>query len=504
MKSYEKEVQQAFLDNEKAVLKKLEETYVDALFEINDKIERLLARKDAELQHVIYQVEYQKALKSQVETIIETLHNNEFETVSEYLTKSYEDGFIGAMYSLHKQNIPMIIPIDQRQVAKSIQHETKLSESLYDSLGKDTKRLSKQIAGEISRGISNAATYDEMSRNIASFSNIPKNRAMTIARTEAHRIQCTATADAQVEAKKRGADVVKQWDATLDGNTRPNHRKLDGQIREIDEAFEVDGYSPMYPGDFGDPAEDCNCRCALLQRARWALDESELETLKERAEFFDLDKTKDFDDFKKKYLKASESERVRSNAQKMNDDVQKRLIDRGIQVNIDNAVNLKEEAIENLKHLEKLIDEYNSTIVSYSVNKNIAGTSTEFGYAYMLNGRTSVSIIPKALKNIKAADSLGLGDKQFIGTTYHEFAHTLSQSKEKIDTDFWKEIRKIKKEYEGNRGNSNWFDVKISNYASKDIDEFLAESFTQAKLSDNPSEYSIKVLEVIDKYFKKK
>lgn len=319
MKTYEKEVQQAFIDNEKAVLKKLEETYADALFEINDKIERLLARKDADLQHVIYQVEYQKALKSQVETILETLHNNEFETVSEYLTKSYEDGFIGSMYSLHKQNIPMIIPIDQRQVSKAIQHETKLSESLYASLGKDTKRLSKQIAGEISRGISNAATYDEMSRNIASFSNIPKNRAMTIARTEAHRIQCTATADAQVEAKKRGADVVKQWDATLDGNTRPNHRKLDGQIREIDEAFEVDGYSPMYPGDFGDPAEDCNCRCALLQRARWALDESELETLKERAEFFDLDKTKDFDDFKKKYLKASE--RVRSNAQKINNRV---------------------------------------------------------------------------------------------------------------------------------------------------------------------------------------
>ena len=27
----------------------------------------------------------------------------------------------------------------------------------------------------------------------------------------------------------------------------------------------------MQPGGFGDPAEDCNCRCALLQRARWAL-----------------------------------------------------------------------------------------------------------------------------------------------------------------------------------------------------------------------------------------
>jgi hypothetical protein len=58
----------------------------------------------------------------------------------------------------------------------------------------------------------------------------------------------------------------------------------------------------MYPGKFGDPAEDCNCRCEVLQRARLALNEDELKTLQERAEFFDLDKTDDFEDFKKKYL----------------------------------------------------------------------------------------------------------------------------------------------------------------------------------------------------------
>lgn len=37
------------------------------------------------------------------------------------------------------------------------------------------------------------------------------------------------------------------------------------------------------------------------------LDESELQTLKERAEYFGLDKTKNFDDFKEKYLKAVEN-----------------------------------------------------------------------------------------------------------------------------------------------------------------------------------------------------
>ena len=315
MNSRQKKVQQAFLDNEKAVLKKLESNYKDALDEINDRIAILLGRQDADLQHVVYQLEYQKSLKKQVEAILEALHSNEFETVSEYLTKSYNEGFLGTMYDLQGQGIPLVFPIDQEQVVAAIQHETKLSESLYTTLGKDTKKLSKQIAHEISRGISNNATYGEIARNIENLSNIPKNNAARIARTEAHRIQCQATADAQFRAKAKGADVVKQWDATLDGNTRPVHRELDGQIRELEEPFEAGGYKVMQPGGFGDPSQDCNCRCALLQRARWALGNDFTKWDKESNGIVKI-KAEDYDDFKMKYSK--ESERVRSNVQKIN------------------------------------------------------------------------------------------------------------------------------------------------------------------------------------------
>lgn len=69
--------------------------------------------------------------------------------------------------------------------------------------------------------------------------------------------------------------------------------------------FQYSGGEVFAPGYFGDPAEDCNCRCDCLTRARWALDEEELQTLKERAEFFGLDKTDDFEEYKKKYLKAN-------------------------------------------------------------------------------------------------------------------------------------------------------------------------------------------------------
>ena len=108
--------------------------------------------------------------------------------------------------------------------------------------------------------------------------------------------------DAMHKAKDAGADVVKQWDSTLDKRTRPHHAQLDGQIRELDEPFEVAGRTAMYPGGFGNASEDIHCRCAVLQRAKWALDEDELNTLKERAKYFGFDKNDSFKEFKKKYI----------------------------------------------------------------------------------------------------------------------------------------------------------------------------------------------------------
>ena len=136
-------------------------------------------------------------------------------------------------------------------------------------------------------------------------------RAKTIARTEAHRIYEASSEDARQQAKAAGAKVVKQWDATLDGKTRDNHRQLDGTIVEVDGYFTIDGKKSKYPGGFGNAAEDCNCRCVALTRAKWALDQEELDTMQQRAAFFKLDKTDGLKDFTEKYLKAAKYMEVR-------------------------------------------------------------------------------------------------------------------------------------------------------------------------------------------------
>jgi len=301
----EKEVLQIQLDNEKAVLDRLKKQYQRALHEINIKIK--LLQSNELTQSRIYRIQYQKALKGQVEAILEKLHGDEYSTIQEYLSDSYTTGYVGTMYDMAGQGIPIITPIDQKAAVKAVLTDSKVNKGLYTALGVDINQLKKSISDEITRGIAAGDFYDVIARNIRLATGAPLSRVNTIVRTEAHRIQQASAEDARQKAKKKGADVVKQWDATMDSRTRATHAQLDGQIRETDEYFEIGGKKAMYPGEFGDPAEDCNCRCVATTRARWALDEDELNILKERATYFKLDKTTDFDDFKKKYLNATKA-----------------------------------------------------------------------------------------------------------------------------------------------------------------------------------------------------
>jgi len=258
-----------------------------------------------------YEFWNQKAIQKQVGDIFDKMQEKQFTTVSEYLQECYENGFIGTLYDLQGQDIPLCFPIDQEQIVRAVQLDSKISKGLYSRLGEDVSLLKKKIAAQISRGISTGMSYQQMAQQLASVSNTGYNNAVRIARTEGHRIQCQAGMDACYKAKEKGANVVKQWDATLDDRTRESHVACDGEIRELDEPF---SNGLMFPGDpNGGAAEVINCRCALLQRARWALDESELETLKKRAEYFGLDKTDSFEDYKKKYLKAANSQKNPTN-----------------------------------------------------------------------------------------------------------------------------------------------------------------------------------------------
>ena len=329
MNKRQKIIQAQFLNNEEAVIKRLKQVYGQSLKDINTKAQELQnqimglqvaldtvedadekARLKSMIQSKVYQKQYQDALKKQVGSILDNLHVEEFKTISEYLQKCYDDGFIGTLYDLQGQGIPLAMPLDQEAMVRAVQLDSPIKEGLYAHLGEDVKQLKKHITAQVSRGISTGMSWEQIAQQLSgkmmgTYQNPGGSLAyaMRIARTEGHRIQVQGAMDACYKAKDVGADVVKQWDSTLDGKTRRSHQKVDGEIRELDEPF---SNGLMFPGDpSGGAAEVVNCRCALLQRARWALDDDFTKMDNETGELVKI-KASDYDSFKKQYFEEAE------------------------------------------------------------------------------------------------------------------------------------------------------------------------------------------------------
>ena len=355
MNKRQKRVQQEHLNNEEEVIGKLKTTYERSMTDINSKIKNLDSSIDqlqkayndvkgddigdlakavlgskknftpaearetlqSMLQSKVYQKTYQQALQTQVGTVLDKMHQEQFTTVSDYLTKCYHEGFLGTMYDLQGQGIPLCFPMDQEQIVKAVMLDSQIVEGYYRRMGVDTAMLKKRISAEVSRGISSGMSYEQVAQQLANKTTIGYTNAVRIARTEGHRIQCEAGMDACYKAQDMGADVLKQWDSTLDGTTRDSHAKVDGEIRELYETF---SNGLRFPGDpNGVAAEVINCRCALLQRARWALkekvdyvtgevtfeDNSFTKWDNDEGKLVDFSSIDDYNEFKKKYMQAA-------------------------------------------------------------------------------------------------------------------------------------------------------------------------------------------------------
>lgn len=276
----QKQTTQYELLSEKKVMEQLERSYQKALEAVKDRLRQLDERTDVEnRQAVAYQKAFQHGLQKQLERILGKLHSKTYRTVQEYLQDCYLTGHTAVLYELQSDGLRLSLPIPQDKVYQAAINDTKLVKPLYDSIGEDFAGLKKHITDIVSAGFASGASYGDMANQItgkmigsyATMRGGALGRAKLIVRTEGNRIANAARLEAAKAAKQQGADLVKQWDSTMDKKTRPHHVQLDGQVRELDEPFEVDGRKAQAPGRFGIASEDINCRCHAYSRPRWAV-----------------------------------------------------------------------------------------------------------------------------------------------------------------------------------------------------------------------------------------
>ena len=80
--------------------------------------------------------------------------------------------------------------------------------------------------------------------------------------TEAHRDYNTGIFDAAETSGKPG--IMKRWNTMMDNRVRDPHAYMEGMTVGLNDRFYTySGENTMFPGGFGVPELDCNCRCYI-------------------------------------------------------------------------------------------------------------------------------------------------------------------------------------------------------------------------------------------------
>jgi hypothetical protein len=180
------------------------------------------------------------------------------------------------------------------------------------------------------------------------------------------------------------------------------------------------------------------------------------------------------------------------------------------------------------EQLNKLTNEYQ--LSDYLTNNQIKlrYRSSSSSYGYIKRTQTSLveinfghqtdldeRLIPRVGKDIYgftryAGKSKVDRDKVDLATLTHEFGHVIAVKNKLMMArypelqNFWLEMDIIRSFYQKEINDPNKIaNVFLGKYASTNDNEFLAEAFTEYKLSSNPSKYALEVGKLIDRYFKK-
>lgn len=126
----------------------------------------------------------------------------------------------------------------------------------------------KQITAAVTSGILQGKGVRKIAADLRTrLVNMSIDSAIRTARTAVTAAENGGRYDTFREAEELGIKGKYKWVSTLDARTRPAHQRADGQVRDADKPFVVDGEKLMFPGDKSLGASGWNlynCRCSYV------------------------------------------------------------------------------------------------------------------------------------------------------------------------------------------------------------------------------------------------
>jgi len=130
-----------------------------------------------------------------------------------------------------------------------------------------TMSIAKKVERIITDGREEGLSVSKIAENISSkVLPISRSRAALIARTETHNAASFANHQYHDILKKDlDLNMMKRWVSTSDDRTRSAHVEANGQVRAMNEDFDIGGSQMSHAGDpRGGAKNNVNCRCVII------------------------------------------------------------------------------------------------------------------------------------------------------------------------------------------------------------------------------------------------
>jgi len=207
------------------------------------------------------------SLVKQIESQSRQLTKQRQKALVAYLNEAMQYSYAYMAYSIETETLALLgfSQITSEQILASINNPIR-GLTLNETLEKNRREIVYQLRTKITQELANGSSYRSMANAIQGVVENDYRKAITIARTETHRVMESGKQEAVTQATNQGIVMTKKWNSSRDSRvrktTKSNHVAMDGQVVSSDQPFKLgNGITAMTPGQSGRPEHDINCRC---------------------------------------------------------------------------------------------------------------------------------------------------------------------------------------------------------------------------------------------------
>lgn len=425
--------------------------------------------------------------------------------------------------------------------------------TLSPVLEKHRNEVIYQIQQELNIGLMQGDRYETMAKRISERVGVSYSKAMNIARTESHRNVESGFMDCaeNLQSKMKGDSnliYAVTWRTMKDERVRPNqrrktkhgwkivkgkgsanHQQMEGVTIKVGELFDLgNGIKTKAPGQSGDAANDCRCRCFLeynlmtVEEFAKATGKSvdKIKKQEDTTKFKPSTTFKDAEDYAQtfanrvSYRGATDLDGVNAVNATLKDLTDKYPINK-LDTLITNGRLRRTQAQANFKSLEintsYLNGEHKGIDWAERVKTNLE-TIARYKKEYLGNTRYNQAAVRKTIRQLEEENKYKrwtVSNNDVAKTITHEYGHILADQyigqinrgranpnyAARSDNKLWEMNGKISDAYLKAKRDGDIFDISM--YGASNAHEFFAETFTMYVTGEKLPDYISNVIKEV-------